>query len=216
MEIKSLGHSCLQVTGRKVSVVIDPYQSGKLGYNFPKVSADIVISTHGHDDHNNTKGVSGGPFVIDTAGEYEVKGVHVYGVRSWHDDEGGIKRGENIVYLIQIDGLNLVHLGDLGHKLESEQVEELNTVDILMIPTGGTYTINAETATEVLAQLEPYIVIPMHYQTKKLTGLTQKLDGVEKFLDAMGVENVRKVSSLKIKNRGELPQETEVVVLDGV
>jgi len=205
----------MQIGGKKVTVVCDPYTDGKIGLKLPKTSADLVLSSHSHNDHNNTKSIAGEPFVIDSAGEYEVKDVHVYGVRTWHDEKKGEERGSNVVYLIQIDGFNIVHLGDLGHKLESDQVEELNTVDVLMIPVGGTYTINSETATEVIAQLEPSIVIPMHYQTGKLK-LDKKLDEVSKFIDAMGGENVRKVDTLKVKNRGALPEETEVVVLEGV
>ena len=213
MEIKFLGHSSFEIKGREAVVVTDPFDPKKVGFDFPKVEADIVTVSHDHSDHNYIKGVGGDPFIISGPGEYEVQGVRVFGIPAFHDQKKGAERGKIALYLIEMDGLSLVHLGDLGHKLEHDQAEELNSVDVLMIPVGGTYTINAETAAEVVAQLEPSIVIPMHYQTKDLE-LGEKLDGVEKFLEQMGEENVRREKKLKIASETSLPDDTEVVVLE--
>jgi L-ascorbate metabolism protein UlaG (beta-lactamase superfamily) len=140
------------------------------------------------------------PFTISGPGEYEVSGVRVFGIKS----------EKTILYLLEMDDLSLVHLGDLGRKLEHNEVEELNSVDVLMIPVGGVDTINAETAAEVVAQLEPYIVLPMHYRESEET---KKFDPVEKFLEQMGEENVRREKKLKV-TKSSLPEDTEVVVLE--
>ncbi len=213
MEISFLGHSSFKIKGKDVTVVTDPFDPKETGFEFPKVEADIVTVSHEHTDHNFVKGVKGEPFVISGPGEYEVKGVRVFGIKAFHDNKKGAERGRIVLYLIEMDDLSLVHLGDLGHKLEHDQVEELNAVDILMVPVGGIYTINAETAAEVVAQLEPKIVVPMHYQIPELTGLSKKLDPVEKFLEQMGEENVRREKKLKI-TKSNLPEDTEVVVLE--
>ncbi len=144
---------------------------------------------------------NGEPFTIYGPGEYEVSGVRVFGIRN----------GKATLYLIEMDDLSLVHLGDLGHKLEHDQAEELNSVDVLMIPVGGGDTINTETAAEVVAQLEPYIVLPMHYRESEET---KKFDPVEKFLEQMGEENVRREKKLKLSSKASLPDDTEVVVLE--
>jgi len=219
MEIKFLGHSSFEIKGKDTTVVTDPFDPKKVGFPFPKVEADIVTVSHDHGDHNFVEGVGslpagrqGDPFVISGPGEYEVQGVRVFGISAFHDDKKGAERGKTTLYLIEMDDLSLIHLGDLGHKLEHDQVEELNSVDVLMIPVGGVYTINAETAAEVVAQLEPYIVLPMHYQTPNLK-LSKGLDKVEKFLEQMGEENVRREKKLKV-SKSSLPDDTEVVVLE--
>jgi L-ascorbate metabolism protein UlaG (beta-lactamase superfamily) len=144
----------------------------------------------------------------------------VFGIESDHDEKGGRERGKNTLYLLELEDLALVHLGDLGRKLNTEEIEELNHVDILMIPTGGTYTINPEQAAEVVTQLEPYIVIPMHYHPPVAdhlpeadSELSKELAPVEKFLEQMGAEGTKPQKSLKVKKRS-LPEETEVTVLE--
>jgi len=213
MEISFLGHSSFLLKGKEVTIVTDPFDPKKVGFKFPEVGADIVTVSHEHPDHNFVKGVSGEPFVISGPGEYEIKGVRVFGIPAFHDEKKGAERGKTTLYLIEMDDLSIVHLSDLGQKLEHDRVEELNSVDILMVPVGGTYTIDAETAAEVVAQLEPYIVLPMHYQIPELTGLSKKLDPVDKFLEQMGEGNVRREKKLKI-NKSSLPEDTEVVVLE--
>jgi len=211
MELSFLGHAAFKIKGKEATIVTDPFDPKSVGFDFPKVKADIVTVSHDHDDHNFVEGVGGEPFIISGPGEYEVSGVQIFGVKAYHDNKKGAERGKVTLYLMELDDLSLVHLGDLGHKLDHHQVEELNSVDILMVPVGGIYTINAETAAEVVAQLEPKIVIPMHYQTPELK-LPRKLDPVEKFLEQMGEENVRREKKLKV-SKSSLPDDTEVVVL---
>jgi L-ascorbate metabolism protein UlaG (beta-lactamase superfamily) len=194
-------------------VVTDPYdtQCGK----FPKgVEANIVTVTHEHSDHNQTQLVGGNPFVINGPGEYEIGGVSVIGVPTWHDEEQGGKRGLNTVFVIEIDELRIAHVGDLGHKLSQEQLEEMGPVDVLMIPVGGEYTIDAKVASEVVKQVDPWVVIPMHYQQP---GLDKdnfgKLTGVEVFLKEMGKSEVVAVPKLTI-SADRLPSELQVVVLE--
>ena len=207
MEIKFLGHSGFEIKGKEVTVVTDPFDPKKVGFPFPKVEADIVTVSHDHEDHNYVKGVGGEPFVISGPGEYEVKGARIFGISAPH----GGDLGKVTLYLIEVDGLSVVHLSDLGQKLEHDQVEELNAVDILMVPVGNAgVQLNAEKAAEVVAQLEPYIVLPMHYRESEET---KKFDPVEKFLEQMGEENVRREKKLKV-TKSSLPDDTEVVVLE--
>ncbi|MDP2736324.1 MAG: MBL fold metallo-hydrolase, partial [bacterium] len=165
--------------------------------------------SHAHHDHNNTDAIRGKPFIINTAGEYEIKGVFVEGVESAHDEKNGDERGENIIYRIEMEDISITHLGDLGHVLDTKQLEKLEGTDILIIPVGGKYTINAAKAVEVISQIEPRIVIPMHY---KVPGLKFDLDGVDKFIKELGIKP-RTEEKLKISKR-DLPQEDmELVVL---
>ena len=151
--------------------------------------------------------------LIDKPGEYETKGVFIYGLESFHDNKQGKERGKNNLFHIEADGLSLLHLGDLGHELSKETLEQIPSVDILFVPVGGKYTIDAEEAAEVISQIEPGTVIPMHYQTSDLTGLSKDLDRLDKFLDEMGVEDeVKKVKELKI-TKADITEETEVIVI---
>lgn len=212
MEIVYLGHSSFKIKGKTASVVTDPYNE-KCG-KFPKdTTADIVTISHHHPDHDQVKFVSGDPFVIDGAGEFEVKGVSVIGVASWHDDKQGELRGNNFVYVIEVDGLRICHLGDLGHKLDEKQLEDIGSIDIALIPVGGEYTLDAKTAVEVTKQLDPWIIIPMHYQQPGLDAATfGKLAGVEVFLKEQGKE-VAPIPKLVITHE-KLPEETQTVVLE--
>lgn len=203
--ISYLGQSCFKLQDKLgpegVTLVTDPF-SKDLGLKVPNFEADIVTVSHQHEDHNNAGALRGTPFVIDMPGEYDVKGVMIQGVKTFHDNKAGAERGGNIVYRIEIDDLTIVHLGDLGHVLTDEQLEQLDGVDILMIPVGGKYTIDAKTAVEVIGQLEPRIVIPMHY---KLAGSKSDLEPVEKFVKELGVQP-RTEERLKISKK-DLPQE---------
>jgi len=211
MEIKWFGQSCFELKGDKATLVIDPFED-KIGLKLPKLTADIVAVTHDHFDHNNVKAVSGDPFVITDPGEYEVKGISVSGIPTFHDEKGGQERGENTVYIIEVDGIRICHLGDLGHNLSDAQADMVDGVDILLIPVGGEYTIDAKKASEVTEQIEPRVVIPMHYQVQGLAGV-KGLAKVDDFLSEMGVKDINKKDLLKVK-KDKLPQDkTEVVVL---
>jgi len=194
----------------QVKIIIDPY-SEEIGLKFPKSDADIVLSTHNHYDHNNIKAVSGNPFIIDGPGEYEVKGVFVQGIHSWHDEKQGSERGANTIYTIEVEDLKLCHLGDLGQtELTSEQLEKIGDVDVLMIPVGGFYTIDAKGALKILSQIEPKIIIPMHYALPKLR---VKLDGVDKFLKAVGVKSLEPQAKLSIRKKDISEDEAKIIVL---
>lgn len=215
MEIQFLGHSCFRIKGKQAIVVTDPFLPSATGLKLPKVSADIVTVSHQHEDHNNTTGIlptarHQKPFVIDAPGEYEVGGVSVLGIPSWHDFKNGSQRGENTIYIIGLDDFRLVHLGDLGQALTEAQVEQLNGIDVLFVPVGGTYTLDPKQAADLVNQVEPALVIPMHYQ---LPGLTLKLAPVKDFLTQIGVKEAKKLDKL-VFSKESLPEEKEVVVLD--
>ena len=191
-----------------VILVTDPY-ADDVGFKMPHFEADIATVSHDHHDHNNVGAIRGNPLIINTAGEYETKSVFVEGVEAWHDDKDGGERGHNIIYRIEMEDISITHLGDLGHILDTKQLEKLEGTDILLIPVGGKYTINAAKAVEVISQLEPRIIIPMHY---KVPGLKTDIDGVEKFIKELGIKP-RLEEKLKISKK-DLPQEDmELVVL---
>jgi L-ascorbate metabolism protein UlaG (beta-lactamase superfamily) len=211
MTITWLGQSCFKIQSGDVTVVTDPYNSD-VGFKLPRLTADIVTVSHEHYDHNNVAGVSGvngAPFLISAPGEYEVKGVFVYGIPFWHDKSEGKDRGQSIAYRIEAEGISVAHLGDLGHTLSEEQVAELDGVDILLIPVGGKWTIGANEAVEIINEIEPRIVIPMHY---KIPGLKVDVESVDKFLKEMGASKAEKLPKLKIAKK-DLPQEEMKVIL---
>ncbi len=214
MDIISLGHSSFKLRGKSASVVTDPFGAG-VGLAFPKHTAsDIVTVSHGHEDHNATSAVEGNPFIITGPGEYEIKGVGIVGIGVYHDDVKGEKRGKNTMYRIEMDGISLVHLGDLGHELSASEVDSLDGVDVLFVPVGGVYTIDASQAAKVVHEIEPTFVIPMHYNR---SGLDQKnfsgLTGVEAFLKEMGKVGVEPGAKLTV-SRDKLPEEMQVIVLE--
>ncbi len=213
MIITWLGHSAFKLQDKigsdGVTVITDPYGK-ETGLKMTSCEADIVTVSHDHNDHNNVDALRGNPFIINCAGEYDVKGVLIEGIDSYHDEEEGKSRGGNIIYRIEIDDISIVHLGDLGHVLDNSQLEKLVGTDILLIPVGGKYTLDAHKAVEVISQIEPRIVIPMHYYTDGLA--YEGLDAVEKFIKELGIEPSRE-EKLKITKK-ELPQEDmELVIL---
>jgi len=156
MIITWLGHSCFKIqdklTPEGVTIVTDPFDKS-VGLKVPRFEAQIVTISHDHSDHNNVSAIKGDPFVIKGAGEYEVKGVFIEGVEAYHDDQSGAQRGKNIIYRIDFDEMSVTHLGDLGHTLDSKQLEKLEGTDILLIPVGGNFTIGANKAVEVVSQI---------------------------------------------------------------
>ncbi len=215
MEISYLGHSCFEIKDKRgqgglVTVVVDPFDPKVTGLALKKgVSADVLLITHDHPDHNFISAISGSPYVISGPGEYEVKGVKVMGIKSWHDEEEGAKRGKNTIYTFVIGGVSFCHLGDLGTTLTDAQVEEIGKVDVLFVPVGGTYTLDPKKAVEVATKLEPLIVVPMHYKTP---GKNEVLHDVSDFVREFGKPQ-KTEESLKI-TKETLPLELEVVVLE--
>lgn len=209
-----MGHSSFKLRGKSVTVVTDPYDPEFVGLRYPKTEADIVTVSHCHPDHNFISIVGGGPFVISQPGEYEIKDVSVFGFSSYHDDKQGTEKGKNIIYLIEIDGFRICHLGDLGGSLPAELIEEIGTVDVLCIPVGGKVTLGPNEAVELINQIEPSIVLPMHYN---LPDIDQKIFGdlkpVDEFLLKMEVEDKTVLDKLTI-SKDKLPEETKVVILE--
>ncbi|MFH1527427.1 MAG: MBL fold metallo-hydrolase [Bacteroidota bacterium] len=215
MNIIWKGQSCFQISanqgkGNNVNVVIDPFDE-TIGLRAPKLEADLLLVSHGHHDHNNKKGVLGNYFLVEGPGEYEVKDIFVQGIQSFHDTSEGKDRGMNTIYTIEAEDLKICHLGDLGQKeLTPEQVEQIGDVDILMIPVGGNFTIEAKEAVKIISQIEPSIIIPMHYFIPKLK---IKLEGVDKFLKTMGIKKLDPIAKLSIKKKDISPEEAKIVVL---
>ncbi len=211
MEIKYLGHSSFLIETKTAKIVIDPFDEKAVGLPFPKVSADIVLVTHQHPDHNNVAAVAGTPFVISGPGEYEVKNVKVDGLSCFHDADGGKERGKNTVYQLRAEGLSILHCGDLGHQLTEAQLEYIGDVHILLVPVGGTFTLGPEEAAKLVGDTDPKIVIPMHYLTEKHGKNLAVLLPVDNFLKEMG-GTPHYEKTLKVK-RETLPEEMQIFVL---
>jgi len=208
VDITWLGHSCFRIKGNQAVIITDPFPPD-LGYSLGKQTANIVTVSHEHPSHSYFKGIGGEPRLIKGPGEYEISNVLIIGIATFHDSVKGQSRGKNTVYLMEIDGVAVCHLGDIGHVLNDEQVEEMGTVDVLLLPVGGVNTINAAMAAEVIRKLEPKAVIPMHYKTP---ALKRELDPVEDFLKEMGMGQVEPRPRLSI-SRSNLPISTQVFVL---
>ena len=189
MRIKWYGHSCfLLSTDGGTRVLTDPC-APETGYRLADIEADVVTCSHGHYDHNYVAAVRGAPQVVDTAGGHVLGagGGSITGVPTWHDGDGGAKRGANLVFILEVDGLRVVHLGDLGHVPDAAQAAAIGRPDVLFLPVGGTYTIDAAGAAQTAALLRPRRIVPMHYRTERLTF---PLDGPEPFLAALAARGV--------------------------
>ena len=209
MDISWLGHSCFRIRGAHATVITDPY-SPDLGYALGKPTARIVTVSHHHPGHSYVQGIGGEPKLVTGPGEYEINGVLIIGMATFHDGEEGRKRGKNTAYLMEVDEVSVCHLGDLGHVLTTEQVEEMENVDVLLLPVGGVSTIDAPMAAEVVRQLEPKVVVPMHYKTE---ALNRELEPVDRFLKEMGVKEINSRPKLSF-TKANLPITTQVFLLD--
>jgi len=208
MTINWYGQSCFRLESKGVSVLIDPF-SKEIGLRPPRLNDQIFLITHEHYDHNNVDGASPESFVIRGPGEYEKSGVYVEGISSYHDNAQGTQRGLSTIYLIRAEDMRLCHLGDLGQqKLTDEQVEQIGDVDILFIPVGGKYTIDGKEAAEIVKQIEPKIIIPMHY---KVPELKIDIDGLQKFLKEIGIKP-EEVETYKIAAKNLPTEETKLVM----
>lgn len=209
MEIYWLGHSCFRIKGSSATVITDPY-SPDFGYSLGQPAANIVTVSHSHPGHSYVQGIVNQPKLVSRPGEYEINDVLIIGIASFHDSEGGKSSGKNTVYLMEIDEISICHLGDLGHVLSAEQLEEIDNVDILLLPVGGVSTIDATLAAKVVRQLEPKIVVPMHYRTE---ASRQYLESVDRFLKEMGTGEVAHRPKLVV-TKSNLPPTTQVFLLD--
>ncbi len=192
-------------------MAMDPY-SKEIGLTPPRFSADILTISHDHCDHNNRESISGNPFIIDIAGEYEVKGIFIKGIEADHDKKGGKERGKTIIFKFEAEGIKFCHMGDFGQDSLTEiQLEEIGDVDILFVPAGGYFTVGFKEAAKVVHQLEPKIVIPMHYKNPQTK--IKELSGADLFLKEMGAKNIEPQDKLVIKKKDLTEEKTRVVVL---
>lgn len=214
MDIKYLGHASFSIKSKLGSVVMDPFDSKTVGLKFPTQEADVVTVSHEHDDHNYLAGVTGTPLVVNIPGEYEKNGIRIYGYESYHDANKGADRGKNTLFKIVAEDISVLHCGDLGHMLTEEALEEIDTVDVLMIPVGGFYTISADEAAKIISKIEPSIVIPMHYRTDAHPVETFKdVAPLSNFLEKMGAGTLEPVKKLTIK-KADLTDQMQIVVME--
>lgn len=215
MQIQWFGQSCFKIQTKningEITIITDPYGEN-FGLKLPKLQADIVTISHEHDDHNNAKVIGGDPLIINTAGEYETKGVFIFGMPAHHDNKEGQERGNITIFKINTEDITIAHLGDLGHELNNDILERLGNIDILLLPIGGTYTINSKLASKIISVIEPRIVIPMHYHIPGLQ-LDIALETVENFLKESGLPSER-MDKFKILKKDLPPDATKVIILN--
>ncbi|MFZ5982379.1 MAG: MBL fold metallo-hydrolase [Patescibacteria group bacterium] len=217
MNIQYYGHSCFKLitkpAGRgqdDVTVFFDPFDKA-VGLRPPQGSADVVLVSHNHHDHNNAEALKGEPRILDIPGEYSISGVNIVGIDSFHDENNGETHGKNTIFLLESEELKICHLGDLGCELTSKQLDQIDGVDILMIPIGGKYTLDAEKAVDIIKKIEPAIIIPIHY---KMPGSSiTDIDDEKKFCNEIGNCPAQKVSKLNIKKKDLEGKSMEVVLM---
>jgi L-ascorbate metabolism protein UlaG (beta-lactamase superfamily) len=217
MLIQYYGQSCFKLTtkpgGRATDDIVlffDPFGK-ELGIRPPQGQADVVFVSHDHHDHNNVSALKGDPVIIETPGEYAVKGINVVGIDSFHDTAEGSVKGRSTIYIIEAEELKICHLGDLGCDLNGKQLEEIDGVDILFIPVGGNHTIDGKKAAELIKKIEPAIVIPMHY---KVADSTAEIEDESKFCNEMGNCPKEKIAKFNIKKKDLEGKTMEVVLMD--
>lgn len=209
MDITWLGHSCFIIKGKEKTIITDPCHPS-LGYSSCELKADIVTLSHFHPGHSYIEGVANKPKQIKGPGEYEIGGTFITGITTFHDNQEGRIRGKNTIYVIEIDGINLCHLGDLGQQLSPQLIGELGAIDILFLPVGEMSTIPVDIAVEMVRQLNPGTVIPMHYKTE---ALVRNLEPLDKFLRKMEIREVEAKPKLSI-TPSSLPASTQIVALN--
>ena len=214
MLIKWYGHAAFRITTAPgVTIIIDPYEPGAFGgaisYQPITDPADIVLISHDHADHNCTSTIAGAYREVRKEGVYDIRGVRIMAIPTFHDPSQGSERGRNLIFVIEADGLKVVHLGDLGHLLDRDAITKIGETDVLMLPVGGFFTIDAEAATQVMNDIRPSIAIPMHFKTEKV-GFP--IAGTDEF--TRGKKRVRTIDGHEIEVVKEsLPGEPEIVVL---
>jgi len=211
MKVEWLGHASFLITSENgTRIITDPYVAGN-GLNYAELNetADIVTVSHDHFDHNQVSAVGGNPQVVKEATPAEIKGIKFRGINTYHDANQGKDRGDNVILCFNVDGVNVCHLGDLGHPLSDQQIADVGSVDVLLVPVGGFFTIDAEVATRVCNKIKPRVIIPMHVKNERCEF---PIASVDDFLK--GKENVKKLDSSEVEFKaGELPDVTGIVVL---
>jgi L-ascorbate metabolism protein UlaG (beta-lactamase superfamily) len=209
MEIVWLGHSCFRIRGKEAVVVCDPCPPAT-GYQIGKPTADIITISHPHTDHSYVKAIAGKPTILLNAGEYEIHGAFITAIATYHDAQHGAEQGRNLAFVIEMEEIKVVHLGDLGHTPTAEQVEDMVGCDVLLVPIGGKTSLDGAKAAEIVSLLEAKLVVPMHYKTEAHDG---GLETAERFLKEMQVTTVEPQPKLQI-NKNSSPSETQVIMLD--
>lgn len=209
MEITWYGHSCFRLTERnQLTIVTDPF-SDRIGIPAPKLKADVVTISHESEGHSATDNVKGANHILHGAGEYEINGTFITGIAMHHVEAHSVR--PNIAYLYEYsNGLTVLHLGDLTHVPDQSTIQAMGDVNVLLVPVGGGNSLKASVAAEVIGLIEPSYIVPMHYA---IEGLRFELDGVEKFLKAMGLSKVQEEDVLRVTS-GSLPEQPRVVVLN--
>lgn len=210
MKIKWLKQATFQIKSEK-TIVTDPHNK-ILGDLPPNLTADIVTVSHNHGDHNYTEGVGGNPKVINTTGSFKVDDIDIKGIASLHDSKNGSERGSNIIYVFELEGLKICHLGDLGHLLTNSQIKDIGNVDILLIPVGGVYTINASEAVQVVSQINPKVVIPMHYKPNNYSSYPYPIETADSFVKQLKWKTKENVIELEI-NTSNIGQFDQTIIL---
>ena len=209
MEINWYGHACFRLKDRNLTVVCDPYDKS-IGLILPRLKADIVTISHDAPGHSYAEAVKDTRKVFSGPGEYELEGVFITGIATFHGkDQAGVA-DPNTVFIFEFPEMTVAHLGDLGHVLTESQVEAMPNIDVLLVPVGGRHTLDAAMAAEVIGIVEPRVVIPMHY---RMEGTPEHLDPLERFLKEMGVPAPEPIGVLRI-TKAQLPQETQVMVME--
>ncbi|MCR4317421.1 MAG: MBL fold metallo-hydrolase [Planctomycetes bacterium] len=210
MHVYFIGHSCFYIASRNgTRIITDPYHPTALGIDRPQLEIDVVLASHDHFDHFNLSNISGSPdVVLSPSAPEKAKDVKVRGVSCYHDLREGLYRGENTMMIFEVDGITICHCGDLGHTLSDEKIAEVGKIDVLMIPVGGNFSLNAAMANKVVEQLEPPYVLPMHYD---VLGLRMPLGTIKKFL--RGKRQIRKADPFTLDEAPRGFKEREIVVL---
>lgn len=214
VSIQWYGHSSFGISDAEgIAIVTDPYAEG-IGYTFPKVSTKLLTLSHDHFDHNNTAALEKYSQCIKETGSFNAQDIKVTGIASFHDEEMGAQRGPNTIYTYEFNKIRICHLGDLGHLLNNEQITAIGKVDILMIPVGGLYTIDPQNAAKVIEQLNPKIVIPMHYKTDVLPEEFGPVEKIDSFTSIMKGWKIEKPSTLEIsKTKLNKLKEKTIIIL---
>jgi L-ascorbate metabolism protein UlaG (beta-lactamase superfamily) len=214
MNIQYYGHSCFKITTKPagrgqtdVAIFLDPFDKS-IGLRPPQGQADLVLVSHDHAGHNNAAALKGEPAVIDIPGEYSVKGVNIVGIASEHGETKN--PGPNTIFILESEELKICHLGDLGADLSGKQLEEIDGVDVLLIPIGGKYTLDGKKAVDLIKKIEPILIIPMHY---KINGSTLDVDTEKKFCDEVGSCPKEKLAKINIKKKDLEGKSMEVVLM---
>jgi len=211
MKIKWFGHSCFLLTSSaRFKLLMDPFKpESYLSYTPVRVAADIVTVSHEHFDHNYLDDIAGKPEVLRGSIDKQINGIHIKGLSAFHDDVLGKERGQNTIFCVTMDDINICHLGDLGHVLSAAEISRIGKVDVLLIPVGGVFTIGVDEAGKIVNELKPNITIPMHYKTEMCQFLQwSSVDFIR------GKKGVRETGSSEIEiNLADMPAEPEIVVL---